>query len=99
MNKHKLSLLLPIALVSLIGCTTTPTITRKPITIPELLTKSTPLAVPPSKESYMSASLQDREELLVNYANKMAIQLGMCNADKNSISDLLKAIGDIYKKD
>lgn len=81
------------------GCATTTGSVKPSARIPAVLTKPTPLATPPSKEEYMKSSLAQREDLLTNYANAMAKQLGLCNADKSSIGDLVKAIDEIYKKD
>lgn len=89
MYKSKMiTLALVATTILLVGCgaTTSEIVVRsKFIEPPTVLLKDCLIPVPPNKDLYLMASLQEREGLLYEYAMTQTLELSKCNADKQSL--------------
>ena len=92
MNKFLLSLMI----LLLVGCGSVEKIKIQEVpvykvrtvyvTVPEQFLKINVIPTPPNKTAYIEASVEDREELLINYSQSLITELKLCVADKKSIT-------------
>ncbi len=83
----------------LTGCATQPVVTKIDthiVNVPAPLLKKCKIDIPPSKDAYMQADMQGREELLTNYIIALLKDLKNCNTQLTAINTFQHTQDKIY---
>lgn len=91
-------------LVALLGCSSPPEIIERPVyitrtvvlTVPDYLLKTNGIPKPPAKDLYLNSDWSGKEGLLFDYSKTLLKSLKYCEADKQSIQELLTLKKSLY---
>ena len=92
-------------LLTLTGCATKTVVKEVPVyttktvyvSIPEILYKENKLPPPPSRQAFINATGEDREDLLTKYSLSLMKEIKACNSDKRSIGALIQGQESLVK--